>query len=260
MSSADQDAIKKEAIIFRQKGERQITRFQALVNDAAQELCLKSPALIAKKGVLLNMAQEKVRNSGYQFKKGKSRSKKAASQAPLPKRTKITPDLRAQRISYLQEDIKDINDQLSFKQKRCDIAASVENYKLCDMLKEEMISLKVQRRERESELLQYRKKEKKSQWHRSKISTSSSESESVVLSSQDTAKDAAEDSDYLVTPSPPSTVIVSSDAEDPIDDSSHRTDDQCSSTFHMPSNANESLANENNVANFRLGLSVVSQN
>ena len=134
MSSADQDAIKKEAIIFRQKGERQITRFQALVNDAAQELCLKSPALIAKKGVLLNMAQEKVRNSGYQFKKGKSRSKKAASQAPLPKRTKITPDLRAQRISYLQEDIKDINDQLSFKQKRCDIAASVENYKLCDVL------------------------------------------------------------------------------------------------------------------------------
>ena len=76
------------------------------MNAAAQEMCLKNPSMLTKRGKI-QLAQEAVMQSGYQFKKGHSRSKKVAGNEPQPKKQKVDKDLRAQRIRELKEDIKD---------------------------------------------------------------------------------------------------------------------------------------------------------
>ena len=115
------------------------------------DLALKDPNLLLSKQKLLELARAEV-NQVYQFKKGKSRSKKQCDQAPTPKRPKTSENLRAKHIADKQEDIKDLSDQLQFKQKRRQQAELNRNYKLCDHLTEEMSGLKKQKREREREL------------------------------------------------------------------------------------------------------------
>ena len=78
------------------------------MNAAAQEICLKTPSMLTKRGELQLAAQDAVIQSGYQFKKGRSRSKKLAGDPQL-KRLKMDKDLRTQRIQELKEDIKDCN-------------------------------------------------------------------------------------------------------------------------------------------------------
>jgi len=97
-----------------------------------------------------------VNQSGYEFKKGKSRSKSlqgADCEAPS-KCCKNSESLRIKRISELHDDIKDYSDRLRFKEKRRQQATDSRNYKLCDQLTEEMAELKQKKREKESELKQ----------------------------------------------------------------------------------------------------------
>lgn len=88
--------------------------------------------------------------SSYQFKKGKSRSKKlspqsSASSTPVT-RKKMDSELRQTRMKEL-ENLKQLDQQIMFKEKRRDQAESVRNYKLCDLLTEEIGKLKSTRRE-----------------------------------------------------------------------------------------------------------------
>lgn len=139
--------------------------------------------MIGKRGALLSLAQEKVWNSGYQFKKGKSHSKRIDyDHTPTEsdtKRAKVNKDVQAEWIKNLHEDIADINERLSFKEKRLDQASQMQNYKLCDNIKEEIIALKSYCREMECELKQFQKKEKKSLWYKKgkRLVSPSSESE-----------------------------------------------------------------------------------
>ena len=59
-----------------------------------------------------------------------------------------------QQIQELKEYIKDSNDRILFKEKRCEAASAVNNYKLCDNLSEEIVSLKSGRCEFKAELNQ----------------------------------------------------------------------------------------------------------
>ena len=94
---------------------------------------------------MLDLAQAKV-NKQYDFKKGKSRSKRYQSTATAPKRVKTTESMRAKHISDLEEDLKDLNDQLKYKDKRREQATMSRNYKLCDELTEDMSTIKKKRR------------------------------------------------------------------------------------------------------------------
>ena len=47
---------------------------QVSVNEAAAQICLHVPALLTRRDELFPLARQVVRNSGYQYSKGHSRS------------------------------------------------------------------------------------------------------------------------------------------------------------------------------------------
>jgi len=129
-----------------------------------------------------------VAQSGYQFKKGKSRSKSLQGSDPevSSKRCKTSETLRTKRISELDDDIKDYNDRLSFKEKRRQQASNSRNYKLCDQLTEEMADLKQKKRECENELNVWKQKQKKSSWYNKKKKGTSASSTEIISESDST--------------------------------------------------------------------------
>ena len=74
--------------------------------------------MLRNHSVLLETAKAKV-NESYLFKKGKSRSKKYNSDtSTMAKRKKSNHSARLERMKALEEDIKGIDDRLSYKEKR----------------------------------------------------------------------------------------------------------------------------------------------
>ncbi len=167
-SHPSDDYIRVEAKIYgRNNPAQKLTTHQMEVNNAAIELALSDPNLLLSRQKLLELARTKVKDDGYNFKKGKSRSKQAQSDSPAPKRSKTSETLRAKHITELEEDIKDLDERLKFKEKRRDQATMTRNYKVCDQLTEEMTALKKQRREYVEELRLWKRKQ---QWYKRKRS------------------------------------------------------------------------------------------
>jgi len=71
-------------------------------------------------------------------------------------------------MKALEEKIKNVQDQISYKEKRRQMAENIKNYKNCDELTEEIAELCKKRRENENELALLEKKAKKSKIHMSK--------------------------------------------------------------------------------------------
>ena len=96
------------------------------------------------------------------------------------------------RISALEEDIKDFNDRLKFKEKRREQASNSRNYKVCDQLTEEMSAIKQLKREREAELHQLQRKQQQATWYRRKkcmatLESRSDSDQSTLCSSEPTS-------------------------------------------------------------------------
>lgn len=161
--------IKEQAKIFGRNPSRpvELTKYQVRMNEVAQELCLTNPNLLSDRNLLLQKAQERVHDQGYVYKKGKSRSKRLNSPDQVsidatPKRKKICQEFRLQRIAELKDVVKDLSDQITYKEKRRESASNVHNYKECDMLTEQMSALKAECREHERELVDLQRKQRKS--------------------------------------------------------------------------------------------------
>ena len=138
------------------------------MNEAAQELCLQNPALLQKRIILIDEARSKIIAEGFQFVKGKSRSKKMADpdeQQRPAKRRKLSKDVREQRLKEIEEDCKDIAERLSFKEKRIAAYENSREYKKCDEVKEEITALKHQRRQLEAEAKCLKKSSSQSRWY-----------------------------------------------------------------------------------------------
>ena len=178
MSGHDSEYIRSKAVIYGCDPGKKITQYQQEMNKAAIELALQDPSLRLSKQKLIAGARSKV-NQVYNFKKGKSRSKESqSSTGSTPKRPKTTETLRLKHIGEIEEDVRDLCDQLEFKRKRQEQAEMSRNYKVCDQLTEEMSSLKKRKRECEEELRLWKRKQQQGRWYkRSKKRLSTSESE-----------------------------------------------------------------------------------
>ena len=86
---------------------------------------------MVKKGDLMRMAQDKVHDDGYVYKKGKSRAKRSSSSSEpeSSKRTKIDTKEREMRICDIQEQIADIDKRIAYKQCRIETATVTRNFK-----------------------------------------------------------------------------------------------------------------------------------
>ena len=97
----------------------------------------------------------KILEEGFQFVKGKSRSKKGLSRnegEPKPKHLKMNQDIRVSRMKELEETIKDYDERISFKEERITASLNISDYKACDELKDAVMELKKKRRELEAEM------------------------------------------------------------------------------------------------------------
>ena len=118
--------------------------FQQKINEACYHLAFLLCYISSSKS--LDSARQMVNQSGYELKKGESRSKslQGADCEASSKRCKISESLRIKRISELYDDIKGYS---RFKEKRRQqVTDSSRNHKLCDQLTEEMAERKEKRR------------------------------------------------------------------------------------------------------------------
>lgn len=146
-----------------------LTLYQQRVNDAAGDICVQNPSILTMRGELLEQARKNVDQSGYQYKKGKLKSKRfgsaSSAKATTSKRPKLDQEFRASRMQQIKEEAKTINTQVSFKERRVDVAVQGKNFKLCDQLTEEIADLQRQRQTLEMKLRCLEKKEQKSKWY-----------------------------------------------------------------------------------------------
>ena len=70
------EQIKEMATIYKKESKCPLSNFQQQMNEAAQQLCIKNPGLLHKRKLLMEEARMKIMDEGFQFVKGKSRSKK----------------------------------------------------------------------------------------------------------------------------------------------------------------------------------------
>ena len=130
--------------------ERYIMSIVKVPDSNAQHLCLQQPSLIRKRQMLLELARDKLISDGFQFAKGKSHSKKLSDtdEKSRPKRPKLSQEICDKRAKDLQQDISDLKERITYKEKRIEERLNIKDYKKCD---EEVMSLRKQLCEAEQE-------------------------------------------------------------------------------------------------------------
>ena len=154
-----------------------ISKYHQCLNEKAGKIALSDTSLLTRpggRGELLDLARAAVHNSGYAYRKGKSRSKHNIAEgsevevSQARKQVKVDSELRQRRIKALSEDIEALNKQITYKQKRLEQAELMKRYDQCDIISKEMQELKQERRTRESELSIYSRKDRRAQLYQQK--------------------------------------------------------------------------------------------
>ena len=164
--------IKDAAVIYKRETSRPLSNYHKKMNEAAQELCIQNPGLITKRKQLIEAARSKVIEDGFQFVKGKSRSKKGVDTTSIaePKpRQKTSQELRERRLKEIEEDLKDLADCIRFKENRISAHESAKEYKKCDDILEEVSVLKQKCRELNAEHKRIDKSNSQSKWYYKRI-------------------------------------------------------------------------------------------
>ena len=162
------DYIAENSKVYGHNSERILTKYQESINDVAMQLCLQTPNLLSDRKSLLEAARKQLDESGYGYKKGRSRSKRLNPDddgSSGNKRTKVNKEFRLSRIEELKEQIQDKSEQLKYKELRREAAQNIHNYKECDKLTEQMSPLKADRRLLELELAALTTKQRKAEWY-----------------------------------------------------------------------------------------------
>jgi len=133
MSMSDEDSrkmdeIRKFSAIYgrfdcKRKPEKPLTLHEVSVNEAAAQICRLVPAMLTRRDELFPLARQVVRDSGYQYSKGHSRSTFSLSsklfngdEGPF-KRMRFSEDSemtqrRRERIGQIQDEERLIDDRL----------------------------------------------------------------------------------------------------------------------------------------------------
>ena len=96
---------------------------------------LANSKLLDDRDELLKLARVKVNDDGYNYKKGKSRSKRFHESSSAVKQVKQTTTptyVRTQRMLHLENSLKDIDKQIGFKELRREQAINSRQYQICD--------------------------------------------------------------------------------------------------------------------------------
>ena len=150
---------------------------------------MRDPSLLGRRGDLLDLARVEVQEKGYNYVKGKSRSKRLMSpptETPRRVRSKISAEVRQKRMLALEEDVSNLDKQLHFKNKRLQQAENIKNYKLCEEITEEVQVITRQRRELKEEQRRFQEKERKARWYQRRKSDSNQSASNITSDDSDT--------------------------------------------------------------------------
>lgn len=124
---------------------------------------------LSKTGKLLETAKENVIAQGYEFVKGNSRGKLKdnSGSESQNKRRKIDKDEREKEIKDTTEILKNMQEQISFKQLRLQKQKSINDFSKCDQISGEIRKLLNEKKVLEKQLKRLEKKDAKSKWYHS---------------------------------------------------------------------------------------------
>ena len=120
---------------------------------------MQDPSLLCDKTELQKQARLKLHEEGFNYKKKSSRSKAFGPSRDAPVRQHISQELRHKRVSQLQEDLKEVDLQLSFALKQREKCANVNNYSKALDVSKEMDDLRSKKGKYQEELTLLQRKE-----------------------------------------------------------------------------------------------------
>jgi hypothetical protein len=131
-------------------------------------------------GELFEKAREKVKEDGYEYKRGYSRSGSSSSSSEISdhtstkekgkstKRKHTDAEERQKAISNIKALIESTQDHVRIKQLRIQKLKACNDFRQCDVITSEMTKLMRQKHEYESQLAVLERKEAKSHWYKKK--------------------------------------------------------------------------------------------
>jgi hypothetical protein len=189
--STENDLIEASKIFGKKSTTRSLTDYEKAVNDASFQLAKDNSVLLSRRDELFKLAREKVRESGFKFKKGASRSKLAVpttatadSQETPHKRLKSTANERKHRLHQIQEELTELDKALKMKELRRNKAENVKNFMLCNTLSTEIRALLKEKRILENEKKVILRKERQADWYSNNKTTKTKQVEKGKISGQ----------------------------------------------------------------------------
>jgi hypothetical protein len=131
-------------------------------------------------GELFEKAREKVKEDGYEYKKGYSRSEYSSSSSEVSdypntkekgkssKRKHTDAEERQKAISNIKALIESTKDHIRIKELRINKLKACNDFRQCDVVTSEMTKLMREKYEYESQLAVLERKEAKSHWYKKK--------------------------------------------------------------------------------------------
>lgn len=118
MNDEDQQIVLQARIYTKEP----LSEYHQQLNRLAGKICLQSPSLLVlvQRGELLKQAQKALKDSGYQYTKGRSKSKVFGEDASTaaPKQPKLSKEFRKTRCLQIEEETKSLSKRISFKEKK----------------------------------------------------------------------------------------------------------------------------------------------
>ena len=139
-----------------------MNNYQQAINRAALVLCQEDDSLLLNRDKLFKNSQNKVKEDGYEFVKGKSRAKEGEEQK---KRVKSTKDDRSEYTTLLHQDILAKEEQIRYKEQRLGIAKNSNSWDLCDKFTGEISKLRKEAFQLKQELKLIQCKQSQSLWY-----------------------------------------------------------------------------------------------
>lgn len=156
LSESRKEYIRIQSKVYGKDPTKKITAWHQKVDECAFQMALKDPkVLLLPRQQLIETAQRKAREAGYNFVKGKKPFQGNISTTGITY-SKISETIRMKKIAELEDDIKDLNDRLTYKEKQREQATLARNYKLCDQLTDEMRYVKTEKRKAASTLQEWK--------------------------------------------------------------------------------------------------------
>jgi hypothetical protein len=156
------EKIKRESQIYLLNPDDKLLEYHRAINENAFVIAKENPHLIASKKELQKRARKRLHESGFAYKKKESRSKDFGRKSTVekrPTREKLVEEMRVERLSNVEEELKEVDLQLSYASRQRERCANVKEFKKAIEMSKEMEELRQKKRKYQAEKTLLLKKE-----------------------------------------------------------------------------------------------------